>query len=60
MNQHSHQNPPKEREDRDLEQAQPEHEKSGSEPPSKLVQYQTRTPLLEAGVLTSSGEMGRS
>ncbi|KAB8264936.1 major facilitator superfamily domain-containing protein [Aspergillus pseudonomiae] len=41
MNQHSHQNPPKEREDRDLEQAQPEHEKSGSEPPSKLVKWES-------------------
>ncbi|KAE8411492.1 major facilitator superfamily domain-containing protein [Aspergillus pseudocaelatus] len=40
MNEHSHQNAPGKWEDRDLEQAQPEHEKEEPEAASKLVKWE--------------------
>ena len=59
MNEHSHQNATGNREDRDLEQAEPNHEKGEPEAAPKLVQYQIPTIIPQDDVLTSSGPMGR-
>ena len=53
MDEHSHPHATGKMEERDLEQAQPDHEKDAAEAASKLVRYYTPMFLRQADVLTS-------
>lgn len=59
MDEHSHPHATGKMEERDLEQAQPDHEKDAAEAASKLVRYYTPMFIRQADVLTSSGPMGK-